>query len=574
MARALSRVDRESQPVRSSYDPTTHRALWALGSFALFLLIGFAIYGPALHGPFIDDDHHYLVGHPYTGTVSLANIIEILNPSGPAKLYAANYSPVHLLFCMAERAIFGDATFAYHVVNIVIHAFNCSLLVALLIRSGIPRSAAMIGGLIFAAHPANVETVAWISQLKTLAAFSFGMSALLWWRQRPGIATILFALALLTKYLALSLILVAAAFAWTRRGRPENVHSGRWLGVWAVLGLLVTIPQVEAFTHGGAFEVAAFTDPFVHLRTVAAIGVRYIAMALTGYGVAALHEPEPVVAWTNRWWLLSIPLGAVLLWRLTQSLRARREEGAWWVLAAASFGPISQVFPFFYGMGDRYLYFILPGLIGGGLLYAGTFEPYTGAGSRQSLSIVGRFAAGFAVLMVVFFALQSRGRAILWSHPDYVYSDAARAYPRGSTALYIRAVKAAHSGDTQGAIAALREAERGRPLSHVRNIANDPRLSALFDEPEFAEYIKEIATTRIELARRGGYDDAYWLRSVGSAFEALGEYDKAIEHYDRAIRLDAPNRSGVLLDLERVMELRRRTRAGGSEHPAARPGGG
>ena len=48
----------------------------------------------------------------------------------------------------------------------------------------------------------------------------------------------------------------------------------------------------------------------------------------------------------------------------------RREEGAWWLCAAVGFAPVSQFFPFEFPIGDRYLYFILPGLFGGVTLAA------------------------------------------------------------------------------------------------------------------------------------------------------------------------------------------------------------
>jgi hypothetical protein len=40
----------------------------------------------------------------------------IFDPCGPAKLCAANYVPIHLLFTALEREIFADTPFAYHLV--------------------------------------------------------------------------------------------------------------------------------------------------------------------------------------------------------------------------------------------------------------------------------------------------------------------------------------------------------------------------------------------------------------------------------------------------------------------------
>ena len=78
-------------------------------------------------------------------------------------------------------------------------------------ETGIPGRAALAGGLFFLVHPANVEAVAWASQLKTLAALSLSLLALLGLRRWPPAALSLFALALLAKASALAALPMAAA---------------------------------------------------------------------------------------------------------------------------------------------------------------------------------------------------------------------------------------------------------------------------------------------------------------------------------------------------------------------------
>ena len=197
---------------------------WLLAS-ALALVI----YGPALHGPFISDDALFLVGNPFTATLSPENVLVMFDPWGEART-ASNYAPLHLLASALELRIFGDDTLGYHVVNVLIHALNAALLFRLLLTSRLPPALAALGALFFLVHPANVEAVAWISQLKTNGALAFTLGAVLAFRRHPGIATALFLAGLLTKASAAAALPMAAALAcW----RQCNNLSERALRPWA-----------------------------------------------------------------------------------------------------------------------------------------------------------------------------------------------------------------------------------------------------------------------------------------------------------------------------------------------------
>ena len=163
---------------------------------------------------------------------------------------------------------------------------------------------------------------------------------------------------------------MAVVFTWIARD-PEDgwrVHW-RWLGLWALILALYAWPEFFAFGRVGQAG-GLHPDAWVHVRTMAAIGARYLAMAATSYGVAAFHEPARALSWLDPWWLAGLAAGALLAVRCALALVRRREEAAWWVWAAASYAPISQVFPFLYPMADRYLYTILPGLLGAVMLVA------------------------------------------------------------------------------------------------------------------------------------------------------------------------------------------------------------
>ncbi len=260
--------------------PVPAPVLWLL-VYAAFAGLCLLVYRDALYGAFVSDDIGYIASNPYTSALGAENLAAMLDPRGEAKLYTANYAPVHLLLTALERHMFADAVFGYHLVGVLVHASNATLLVALLSASGAPALAAGLGGLFFAVHPANVEAVAWISQLKTTGALAFAFLALLALRGRPLASVPLFALALLTKFAAAFALPMGAALAFALRGDAVGARRWRSLAAWAVVLALVSIPQLASFAHVGEVVVPEFDDPWVHLRTMAAVGARYLVMAPT-----------------------------------------------------------------------------------------------------------------------------------------------------------------------------------------------------------------------------------------------------------------------------------------------------
>jgi hypothetical protein len=182
----------------------------------LFALLSLALYAPALNGPFVSDDLHYVATNPYVHDPSPANLAAILDPLSPASVMVVNYAPVQMLGHALEWQVFGERTTGYHVVNVLLHALAAALLVRLFARAGLAPAAAVLGGLLFLVHPANVEAVAWVSQLKSPASLALSIAALLAHPRRPALAAALSALALLAKPTAAFALPVAALLDWTR----------------------------------------------------------------------------------------------------------------------------------------------------------------------------------------------------------------------------------------------------------------------------------------------------------------------------------------------------------------------
>lgn len=519
-------------------------ALFCLALFIGFAVVAASLYGSALTAPFVSDDYGYIVSHPYTETLDQESVREIFDPWGPAKLYTANYAPVHLLLTAVERELFGEETLGYHIVNVGLHAVVAVLFVAWFWQLGVGRIASVVAGLAFLIHPANVEAVAWSSQLKTLVAMTFGLASLLTLRKLPALATIFFFLALLTKSAALFALPTAVAVAWSLGG-SEGRRIFAWLVGWAVLAGLWAVPHLASFEHVAAVDVEAFDDPLVHFYTVASVGMRYLVMAATSYGVSAWQEPAPVLLPTHPWFIGACIAGLVIFTRLLVSMRARSSEFVFWVAALAAFLPVSQIEPFATPMADRYLYFMLPGLFGGVLLAARALALRLEIDVQRVAPILGAVA-----LVAVFgFGWHASERVPLWQSEAHLLFDAAMHYPDGSTAAFMRARRAAQDGEVDAAIGELRlAAERG--VDRFMALPQDPGLSPIRDEPAFRDLVRELAGRWIARARARGYATQPELRVLGIAHLQREEYREAVKAFEAALDMGGPLDAHLEFDLE------------------------
>jgi hypothetical protein len=523
---------------------------WSIGSYLLLFaglaILCFAVYRPALRGEFVSDDIEVIVRNPFVSAVTLENLAAIFDLRSTEKIFTGNYAPIAELLTALERHFFGDRVFPYHAVNVLLHALNSLLLVAWLRSSRLPPAGALLGGLLFALHPANVEAVAWMSQLKTDAALALSLAALLAFRPAPLAGTLLFAAALLTKASALFALPTAAALVWARRGRPGGgARHWAWLAAWALTFCLYTIPEFASFEQFGEVEVEPYPDAAVHLRSIAALGSRYLVMAATSYGLSIFHQPEPARSAFDPWWLAALPAAAFFLWRLVSSLRRRSEEAAYWVAAAAGYAPVSQVFPFLFPMGDRYLYFVLPGLIGGSLFLAlevrERLAAATAAGRAPFLSAraISRAAIACALALAAFFGVRSFERADIWRNETLLFLDAERHYPDGGPAHFLRARRAAQVGDVAGSIEALRRAEE-RGFANFMNLPNDRTLAPIAGTQAFHDFVREMAGRWIERSRGWSHMNQAQYHLLAHAHMLRDEIPEAETALEKAIAAGGP----------------------------------
>ena len=174
---------------RSEDRPRSHFLIAAAGLFIATILV----YLPTFSGQFLTlDDYQYVVDnthvrHP-TCQAARQFFAEVKHPS----TVAGYYQPLTMISLMVDAWIGGNEgrdPWIYHATNIVLHAINAVLVLWfmwMLLQGSASRpgahtglATAIIVAAVFALHPVQVESVAWISQRKTVLASLFAFASLI-----------------------------------------------------------------------------------------------------------------------------------------------------------------------------------------------------------------------------------------------------------------------------------------------------------------------------------------------------------------------------------------------------------
>jgi tetratricopeptide (TPR) repeat protein len=132
---------------------------------ACLLFAAAIVYLPILRAGFIMDDDAMLTDNPLIAAAD--GIRRFWYTAQPANFFG----PVTATTLWVEWRLWGLNPLGYHVTNLAFHCAEVLLLFGILRRLRMPG--AWLGALLFAVHPLNVETVAWVAQRKNLVAMLF-----------------------------------------------------------------------------------------------------------------------------------------------------------------------------------------------------------------------------------------------------------------------------------------------------------------------------------------------------------------------------------------------------------------
>jgi len=152
--------------------PSWFRRDWLWGVILILLVL--LTYTPVWHAGFIWDDDIMLTANPC-----------IVGPLGLNEIWttnAADICPFVLTTFWVEYALWGLGPLPYHLVNILMHG-ACAVLLWQVLRS-LRVQGAWLGAALWALHPVEVESVAWITEMKNTESGLFFLLSILFFVRR------------------------------------------------------------------------------------------------------------------------------------------------------------------------------------------------------------------------------------------------------------------------------------------------------------------------------------------------------------------------------------------------------
>lgn len=565
----------------NSGSPQRHRLILCL----LLALATLALYNPVTRAPFLNfDDSAYFIDNPHVHAgLSWKTVVWAFTTTE-----LSDWKPIAWLSHTLDGQLFGFTPAGPHTVNILFHTANAVLLFLILLRATGFLWRSLTVSALFALHPINVESVAWIAERKNVLSMFFFLLALAaygWYVRRPQVGSYLavtaaYALALMTKAQVITFpfaLLLLDYWPLNRflpqqggNNKPDAAVSKATPSaarlVWEKLPWFAMSFASAIITMKVESDATQHTLPrWAHLANAALSYVKYLGKAFWPVHLAAIY-PHPeltinrVVAALSGLSLLVVSLIAVRFYR------QRPFFVGWFWFLGTMVPMIGLVQIGVHGMADRYAYIPLLGIFA--IFCWGAAELM----KKLSTPVAAQALAAGIVILALAFALHRQvgywgDNQALWQHAIDVTDPNYMAEDNLATALIAK-------GKVDEAIPHLRRAEFFRPddpLSTL-NIATYEQMRGNY-QAAIEGFAKMPQCTKDPLllgmaSANSGYS-RYWLsqydgaksdfqnalraqpgnagayRGLGLAAQKQGNISEAIQNYERAVQLQ-PTASGFL----------------------------
>jgi tetratricopeptide (TPR) repeat protein len=527
---------KESLPGKSSVVP------WA--TLVQVLVIAAAvlwIYWPALHGGWLWDDDQLVT----------ENAI-MHDPSGLWKIWFApgslvDYQPLKVSVVWLQWQLWGADTLGYHLTNVFLHIVGALLVWRLLGKFHLRL--AWLGGLIFAIHPIQVESVAWIAELKnTLSLPPFLLAMCFWidYEERGKskdyhLALGLFLAAMLCKATMVMFPVVILLYAWWKRGRI-GWHDAKASAPFFVVSLTLGLVTVWFLQHNSIGEDPVPMGGLFSRLACAGLSLSfYVSKCFLPVELIPIYPHWVVDPPTLTQFLPWPVLAAVIYWLWT-----KRESWGRYALLGLGFFLINLA-PFlgfnaasymaFTWVMDHLLYIPIIGLIGLVVAALGRMEIQLPASFRF-------YGIGLVIVVLALLAFQSRGDAKMYLNSETLWTRELKYNPEAYLGHNNLGKTLLEQGRLAEAMEQFEEVLRINPdyaVAH-NNLGNVLRQTGRL--PEAIEQYRQ--------ALRTSPDNTAMHFNLGSVLLQTGRVPEAIEQYRQALRI-SPDYAPIRYNLGNVL---------------------
>jgi len=517
-----------------------------------------ALYNPVNRHPFVNyDDDRYITEnlHVHNG-LTWRTITWAFTATEQG-----NWHPLTWLSHALDYQLFHQNPAGHHLTSLLIHAANAVLLFLFLMYATRRLGPSLFVAALFALHPINVESVAWVAERKNVLCTFFFFATLIaycWYARQPDwrrylVFAGLFVLGLMSKPMVITLPFVLLLLDYWPLGR---IRGGRADATAAPLSKLVVeklplialsaasaVITMQAQRAGGAMRSTAQFSLAVRLENAVMAYAMYLWKMIWPSHLSPIypHPGDSLAGWqvgTSALVLLAVTAVAL-------KFRARRYLLTGWLWFLGTLVPvIGLVQVGDQAMADRYAYIPLVGIF---IMIAWRIADL--ADSKQ-IGLVVRVIPAACVLLALSFATNRQlgywsSNYDLWTHAVAVTGRNFIAQDNlGGALLWL--------GKTDEAYLHFQAAAEINPLDPMSR----SNLGAYLQEHgHMAEAIEKYNRV-ITLTSDPGLLAATYA-NLGAAYRKLGEDEKARTSYDQALQLN-PNQYNVYLGLGELLEKQSR----------------
>jgi len=534
---------------------------------AAIALLTFFVYFPSLTNGFIWDDDDYIT-----------NNFSIQKAEGLKEIWFSyktpQYYPVVFSSFWLEHKLWGLNPTGYRAINLVFHVFNALLIYVILFK--LYRPLALPAALIFALHPVQVETVAWITERKNIYSAFFYLFATFFYirfydshqKKDYCLSLLSFTFALLSKSISVTFVIVPLLIRWWQ-GQKFRKLDFIQLTPFVLLGFLAGLNTVYLEIVRVGAKGSSWSLPLLGKIVLPGKIILFYLYKLVFPSELIFFYPrwsiDPSVLWQ---WLPSVCVALTL--GLLYYFRARigRAAFALFLCFAASLFPalgFFNVYPMIYSyVADHFQYIASISMIiflcaaAGFIAKRMVFERFAFAPKARQIVFISAL-----VLIVSILGFKSYSYSKAFESRETLFMDVIQKNPRAWMAHNNLGMVYISKGKISKAFDQFQETLKIKPkdCTALNNLGNIYKAQGLWEkartayetclvaDPDYATAYNNLGLVNVH---SGDLQQARELFEKAAALDPMAhnthlnlgllylqqkEYDRSMVHYDKAIAI-------------------------------------